>query len=194
MDRSLANRRPAPHKDIEASVDFVAATDAAAVNDDNAARDEDEEAVRLRPYFEYLPQGDRKKASTPTPLTLPASAENPSIVMPHDIGNLTMLGGHLGQQLQYRHAGRIGEGTIDHRCIIPPPGVERFAVLRSCRGAVMFGDVLAPDERAALLSAVAGTRHFAVCSHGRPSMRLLSLPAQQQNDSGDFLSQTPYHF
>jgi hypothetical protein len=58
----------------------------------------------------------------------------------------------------------------------------------------MFGDVLVPAERAALLSAVAGTRHFAVCSHGRPSMRLLSLPVQQQNDGGDFLSQTPYHF
>ena len=55
-----------------------------------------------------------------------------------------------------------------------PRSVRSAAVLRSCRGAVMFGDALDHGACALLVGAVPLLDQFSVCSHGRVSMTPLT--------------------
>jgi hypothetical protein len=59
-----------------------------------------------------------------------------------------------------------------------PECVHRELVSRSCRGAVMFNDVLSVAQCAALVAHLASrSLQYHVCSHGRPSVALLgSMP------------------
>jgi DNA mismatch repair protein MutL len=62
-----------------------------------------------------------------------------------------------------------------------PAGADarRESVLKSaaCRGAVMAGETLAPEEMAALVRDLFGTAKPDVCPHGRPTM--VNLPARE---------------
>ncbi|KXZ54814.1 hypothetical protein GPECTOR_4g885 [Gonium pectorale] len=50
------------------------------------------------------------------------------------------------------------------------PAMLRVLRSKACRSAIMFGDTLAPPQRAGLLAALRRTRLWAQCAHGRPTV------------------------
>ncbi|CAM37885.1 conserved hypothetical protein [Leishmania braziliensis MHOM/BR/75/M2904] len=68
------------------------------------------------------------------------------------------------------------------RCSSPcplliPSVFLNFFISRSCRGAIMFGDVLRPNAARSMVAALDCVEQYYVCSHGRPSFTHLT-PAQ----------------
>ncbi|CAC9478095.1 conserved hypothetical protein [Leishmania infantum JPCM5] len=57
--------------------------------------------------------------------------------------------------------------------LIPSVFLE-FFISRSCRGAIMFGDVLRPTAARSMVSALDCVEQYYVCSHGRPSFTHLT--------------------
>ncbi|GET87628.1 hypothetical protein, conserved [Leishmania tarentolae] len=83
-----------------------------------------------------------------------------------------------------------GTGLVSSCCRCPGPSQVRrssspcpllipsvfldFFISRSCRGAIMFGDVLRPDAVRTMVAALDCVEQYYVCSHGRPSFTHLT--------------------
>ena len=84
---------------------------------------------------------------------------------------------------------------------VVPPILERFAVSRSCRGAIMFHDELNQRDMKLILKSVVNTSQFDQCSHGRVSMKMMNIGttttnlmmhARTSTFPKSFIEQTPY--
>lgn len=66
-----------------------------------------------------------------------------------------------------------GAVSISSPSVIIPSAILQFLISRSCRGAIMFGDVLSAAAVRRLLEELQAVEQFYVCSHGRPSFAVL---------------------
>ncbi|CCW70782.1 unnamed protein product [Phytomonas sp. Hart1] len=64
--------------------------------------------------------------------------------------------------------GLTGPDASPRRII--PSSILRFFISRSCRGAIMFGDLLSPDAVRQLVRDLSCVREYYICAHGRPSI------------------------
>jgi hypothetical protein len=59
--------------------------------------------------------------------------------------------------------------------VVVPPGAQRALRSKACRSALMFGDALEPQQARGLVEALASSRLWTACAHGRPTAAALMV-------------------
>jgi DNA mismatch repair ATPase MutL len=87
------------------------------------------------------------------------------------LGHLSALMGALTGA----SAGGGGEKASSAAPVAVPPGAQRALRSKACRSALMFGDALEPQQARGLVEALASSRLWTACAHGRPTAAALMV-------------------